>query len=289
MATPVVDSHHHFWNPNVVEYPWMSDEMETIRRPFGPDDLRPLLEAAGVDCTVLVQTLSSTEETRSFLSLAEITDFVAGVVGWVDLTDPMVPELLEGLARVPGGRHLVGIRHQVHDEEDPRWLLRPDVMRGLEAVAEAGLTYDLLIRPRELPAALAVARRFTHLTFVVDHVGKPAIARGADPAWEKGMAGLAELDNIYCKLSGMVTEADWSSWRAEQLAPFVDRVREWFGDRRLMFGSDWPVCLLAAGYGQVLETLLGLLGGIAPDARQAILGGNAIRAYRLPALDQGGS
>lgn len=282
----VVDAHHHFWNPNLTEYPWMTDEMAAIRRPFGPDDLRPLLETAGVDHTVLVQTVSSVEETRSFLAVAEATDFVAGVVGWVDLTDPTVFEQLESLRAGAGGRFLAGIRHQVHDEEDPRWLLRPDVMRGLETVAEAGLAYDLLVRARELPAALAVVRRFPHLTFVIDHLGKPAIARGADGAWESATAELAGLDNVYCKLSGMVTEADWSSWRPSQLAPFVARAREWFGDERLLFGSDWPVCLLAAGYQRVLDALLEALGDIGPDARRAILGGNAIRAYRLPVSDQ---
>jgi L-fuconolactonase len=277
----IVDAHHHFWDPGTAEYPWMTDEVAAIRRPFGPQDLRPLLEANGVDHTVLVQARSSLDETRELLTTAQFVDFVAGVVGWVDLTDPTLPELLAELREGPGGRYLAGVRHQVHDEEDPRWLLRPAVLRGLEAVADADLTYDLLVRPRELPAALAVARRFTHLTFVIDHMAKPAISQGADPAWEEGMAPFSELPNVSCKLSGMVTEADWASWTAADLTPFVQRVREWFGDERLIFGSDWPVCLLAASYDRVMGALLEALGDLTPAARTAVLGGNAVRVYRL--------
>lgn len=277
----IVDAHHHFWDPDRAEYPWMSGDMASIRRAFGPADLRPLLERGHVDRTVVVQTRSSMDETRELLATAQATDFVAGVVGWVDLTDPTIPELLAELREGPGGRYLVGIRHQVHDEVDERWLLRPDVLRGLEGVAEAGLAYDLLVRPRELEAALAAARRFTHLTFVVDHIAKPAIASGADPRWEEGMAPLAELPNVSCKLSGMVTEADWATWRPADLAPFVDRVRGWFGDERLLFGSDWPVCLVAAGYDRVLSALREVLGDLPPASADAIFGGNAIRTYGL--------
>jgi L-fuconolactonase len=284
----IVDAHHHFWDPDRAEYPWMTGEMAPIRRAFGPADLRPLLERSHVDRTVVVQTRSSMEETRELLATAAATDFVAGVVGWVDLTDPTVPELLGELREAPGGRYLVGIRHQVHDEDDPRWLLRPDVLRGLEGVAETGLTCDLLVRARELPAALAVARRFTHLRFVVDHLAKPAIASGADARWEEGMAPLAELPNVSCKLSGMVTEADWATWRPADLAPFVERVRAWFGDERLLFGSDWPVCLVAAGYDRVLTALREILGELPPASADAIFGGNAIRDYDLPVTREEG-
>lgn len=279
----IVDSHHHFWDTDRNDYPWMTDEQAAIRRPFGPQDLRPALNDGGVDATVLVQTRSSEEETREFLQTAAETDFVAGVVGWIDLTDPTAPENIEALRRAPGGEWLVGIRHQVHDEEDERWLLRPDVLRGLEAVADAGLVYDLLLRPRELPAALAVARRFTHLSFVVDHIAKPRIAGGSDPEWEEGMRPLAELPNVTVKVSGMVTEADWKSWRPADLAPFVQSVKRWFGPERLLFGSDWPVCLVAAEYGQVLSALIEALGETTDGEREAILGENARRVYRLGA------
>lgn len=279
----IVDSHHHFWDTDRDDHPWMTDQQAAIRRPFGPQELRPALNGAGVDATVLVQTRSSEEETREFLQTAAETDFVAGVVGWIDLTDPTAPEHIDALRRAPGGEWLVGIRHQVHDEEDGRWLLRPDVLRGLEAVAEAGLVYDLLLRPRELPAALAVARRFTHLSFVVDHIAKPRIAAGADPEWEEGMRPLAELPNVTVKVSGLVTEADWKSWRPADLAPFVQSVKGWFGPERLLFGSDWPVCLLAAEYGQVLSALIEALGDVTAGEREAILGENATRVYRLGA------
>ena len=179
--TPVVDAHHHFWTPARHDYYWMAGaELDPIRRSFGPADLRPELEAAGVDYTVLVQTVPSVEETREFMGIAERTQFVAGVVGWVDLTDRSVGETLAELQAQPDGRRLVGIRHQVHDEKDAQWLLRPDVQRGLAAVRDAGLAYDILIRPRELPAALAMARAFPDMRLVIDHLAKPPIASGDD-------------------------------------------------------------------------------------------------------------
>jgi L-fuconolactonase len=184
----------------------------------------------------------------------------------------------------PGGDRLVGIRHQVHDEPDPRWLLRDTVLAGLEAVAAAGLVYDLLVREPQLSAAAACARRLPELAFVVDHLAKPRIARGpADPGWEAALAPLADLGNVACKVSGMVTEAEWRSWRPADLAPYVERVAAWFGDERLLFGSDWPVCLLAADYGTVAATARTLLAGRPPAALDAILGGNAARVYGLGA------
>jgi L-fuconolactonase len=273
----VVDAHHHFWDPARAEYPWLTDELAPIRRAFGPDDLRPELARAGVDRTVLVQTRGSLEETREFLAVAAATDFVAGVVGWADLTDAGVGATLAALQA--GSPWLVGIRHQVHDEADPGWLLRADVRRGLRAVGEAGLVYDLLVRPRELPSALAVARELPDVRFVVDHAAKPRIRAGAeDPEWAERLAPFADLANVDCKLSGLVTEADWSGWRTDDLAPYVQRVLGWFGADRVLFGSDWPVCLLAAPYERVLSALRELLpAGAAP----AVLGENARRMYRL--------
>jgi L-fuconolactonase len=273
----IVDAHHHFWDPARAEYPWLTDELAPIRRAFGPDDLRPLLAAHGVDRTVLVQTRSSLEETRELLAVAEATDFVAGVVGWADLTDPDLPATLTELRAGPGGRRLAGIRHQVHDEADPGWLLRPDVRRGLRTVGEAGLAYDLLVRPRELPAALAVTRELTGVRFVIDHIAKPRIRGGADPEWAERLAPFSDLRHVHCKLSGMVTEADWRRWRPGDLAPFVRAVLGWFGPERVMFGSDWPVCLLAASYGDVL----GGLRAAADDLPPQVLGENAVRFYGL--------
>jgi L-fuconolactonase len=269
----IVDAHHHFWDPTRRHYPWMGDELADIRRPFGPGDLRPLLADTGVDRTILVQTISSVDETREFLDTAAANDFVAGVVGWVDLTSPSVADVLAS----PASDLLVGVRHQVHDEPDPRWLLRDDVQQGIGAVGEAGLVYDILVRARELPAALETVRRNRRTSFVIDHAAKPRIASGSwDGEWEERLAPFSDEPNVVCKLSGLVTEADWKSWTPEQLEPYVRRVVGWFGRERCMFGSDWPVCLLAASYAQVLDTMRQIVG-----RDDAIFGETAVRVYGL--------
>ncbi|HKV45743.1 MAG TPA: amidohydrolase family protein [bacterium] len=203
---PVIDAHHHFWDPAVAAYPWMTAEFAAIRRRFGPQDLAPLLAQHGVDRTVLVQTLSSLPETRELLRVAAGAGFVAGVVGWVDLADPRVGSVLGELRAAPEGRWLVGIRHQVHDEADPEWLAREDVRRGLRAVSDAGLAYDFLVRTRELPAAWRVAREFPETRFVIDHLAKPPIRTGDRHAWAEAMAPFSDLRNVFCKLSA----TDWS-------------------------------------------------------------------------------
>ncbi len=263
--TSRIDAHHHFWDPARYSYPWMAgDEMEPVRRGFAPDDLRGPLGEEQIDGTVLVQTLSSPHETGEFLELAAATDFVRGVVGWVDLTSPSVADDLDALLDGPDGRWLVGIRHQVHDEPDPDWLARSDVHRGLAAVQARGLTYDLLVRARELPAAVETVRAFPGLQFVLDHIAKPRIADGRDDPWAERMPALAAQPNVAVKLSGMVTEADWATWSPRDLRPFVGRVAEWFGVQRLMFGSDWPVCLLAGSYHAVLGALVDALAASVP-------------------------
>ena len=273
----IVDAHHHFWDPRRRDYPWMGDELSPIRRPFAPDDLRPELVQNNVDRTVLVQTVSSLDETREFLETASQTDFVAGVVGWVDLTDPSVAELIASLRSAKGGDRLVGIRHQVHDEPDASWLLRHDVQRGIAAVGSVGLVYDVLVRTRELPAALATVRAHPEMRFVIDHAAKPRVAGGAwDIAWEKALAPLADEPNVSCKLSGLVTEADWKTWTREQLRPYLERVLDWFGPGRCMFGSDWPVCLLAADYAEVVATMREIIGD-----DEDVFGSTATRVYGL--------
>jgi len=273
----VVDAHHHLWDPAHRDYPWMGDELAAIRRRFDAADLKPLIDANGIDHTVLVQTVSSLEETREFLQAAADNEFIAGVVGWVDLTDVSAGKTLAGLKRSQGGTFLVGIRHQVHDEPDPKWLLREDVQRGIAEVGEAGLVYDVLVRTRELPAALETVKRHPRMRFVIDHAAKPRIAAGArDEAWEKALAPLADHANVTCKLSGLVTEADWKAWTPGQLEPYVRRVLEWFGPERCMFGSDWPVCLLAAPYGDVAEAMRSIIGD---DAN--VFGKTATRVYGL--------
>jgi L-fuconolactonase len=278
----IVDSHHHFWDPSRRDYPWMGDELASIRKPFGPTELRPLLAAGGVDRTLLVQTVSSVGETGDFLETASAADFIAGVVGWVDLTDPAVGKTLAALRKSPGGNYLVGIRHQVHDEPDPNWLLRDDVLHGIKTVGDADLVYDLLVRTRELPAAREVVRRFPDVRFVIDHMAKPRIAAGPrDPEWERAMAAIAELPNVSCKLSGMVTEASWTEWTPADLAPYVHRALDWFGPERCMFGSDWPVCLLAASYAEVLQALSYALSELNAVEIEGVLGGNAARIYSV--------
>jgi L-fuconolactonase len=259
----------------------VGEALDPIRRPFGPEDLVPELAAQGIAGTVLVQTVSSLDETREFLALAARWEFVWGVVGWVDLTSVSVGDDLDALIDGPGGDRLVGIRHQVHDEPDPDWLRRADVRRGLTAVQARGLRYDLLVRARELPAAMDTVGALEDLHFVLDHIAKPRIADGQDAAWRERMPALAALPNVAVKLSGMVTEADWTSWRPADLRPFVGSVVDWFGVERLMFGSDWPVCLLASTYAGVVEGLREALGTRSSVDEAAIFGSNAQRVYGL--------
>ena len=277
----IVDAHHHFWDPSRADYPWMTDELDAIRRPFGPDDLAPLLEATGVDRTVLVQTKASVDETREFLATAAATPFVAGVVGWVDLADPGVAEAIAELRSGRGGDNLVAIRHQVHDEPDPEWLLRPAVGSGIAAVGEAGLAYDLLVRPRELPAALETVRALPDVRFVIDHIAKPPIKDGGLQPWADLMQPFGDQGHVWCKVSGMITEADWSAWQPVDLRPYVEHVLEVFGPDRLLFGSDWPVCLLAGSYQQVFDAARAALGPLSAAEVGVVFGGNATEVYRL--------
>jgi L-fuconolactonase len=277
-----IDAHHHFWDPTRATYPWMvAEALDPVRRPFTPHDLAPELAAQGISGTVLVQTISSEDETRDFLELASHTEFIWGVVGWVDLTSAHVGDRLDVLIGGAGGDRLVGIRHQVHDEADPEWLCRADVRRGLAAVQDRGLAYDLLVRARELPAAVDTVAALPGLQFVLDHIAKPRIADGKDPEWQERMPALAALPNVAAKLSGMVTEANWASWTPADLRPFVASVVDWFGAGRLMFGSDWPVCLLATSYAGVVKGLEEALGPTSPGDLERIFALNAVRAYRL--------
>ncbi len=266
----MIDAHVHLWDGPLD---WMTGETAVLRRPFGLDELRPSLAAHSVDGVVLVQTHSSLAETKRFLALADADDLVAGVVGWVDLTARDVASALAELRESP---HLVGIRHQAHDEPDPAWLLRDDVLRGLAAVRDAGLAYDLLVRPRELPAALEVARRLPGLRLVIDHAAKPPVASGELEPWRTLMAPFAGLEHVSCKVSGLVTEADRERWTPDDLVPYVTHLVEWFGRERLLFGSDWPVCLLAASYDEVVAACEQTLGDL------ALLTATATQVYRLP-------
>lgn len=277
----IVDAHHHFWDPDHADYPWMSKELDPIRRRFGPEDLEPLLAKTGTDRTILVQTRSSIDESREFLSIAAGSPIVIGVVGWVDLTAAGVGDAIASLRDGPGGERLIGIRHQVHDEPDPAWLLSHYVRRGVEAVGAAGLVYELLVRSRELPSALQVARAMPDVRFVIDHLAKPPIQEARLRPWADLIAPFGELANVSCKVSGLVTEADWAAWRPDDVRPFVDHAIDVFGPDRLIFGSDWPVCLLAATYEQVHDLARASLDGLSDSEQGQVFGGNASRIYRL--------
>ncbi|MBJ3812518.1 amidohydrolase family protein [Streptomyces flavofungini] len=286
-VTPaIVDAHHHVWDLAVRDQDWITGpELAPIRRTFTVDDLAPHARAAGVVATVLVQTVTVAEETPEFLALAADSDLIAGVVGWTDLTRPDVAEALAALVELPGGKHLVGIRHQVQSDPDPQWLLRADVRRGLAAVADAGLVYDLVVRPDQLPLCAEAAARLPHVSFVLDHLGKPPIASGALEPWATSLRVLASLPNTTAKLSGLVTEADWATWTPSDLRPYTDTALEALGPGRLMFGSDWPVSGLAAPYGHVVDAAHEMTAELSDAERTEVFAGTARRVYGLS--DQG--
>jgi L-fuconolactonase len=282
MATERVDAHHHVWDLAVRDESWITGaEMEPIRRTFTVADLAPHAQAAGITRTVLVQTLSDVEETRDFLALAAESDLVGAVTGWVDLTAPSVADDLAELRAQPGGEHLRAVRHGVQGEPDPAWLCRPDVRRGLASVAAAGLHYELLTLPVQLPAAMSTVAALPELTFVLDHCSKPLIKAGTTEPWASQIRELAGHPNVVCKLSGLVTEAEWSGWDVASLRPYVEVVLEAFGPRRLMFGSDWPVCLLATSYADWVAAAEELTAHLTDDERVAVFGDTARRIYAL--------
>jgi len=280
----IVDAHHHLWRLG-EGYEWLdAPELAPIRRSFGPEDLRPVLAGAGVDRTVLVEGgRCDRDEAPVLLRYALSMPPIAGVVAWAELTDPAVSDTLAAYRELPGGDRLVGVRSQVQGEADPDYLDRPEVRRGLRTVAAAGLAFDLVIRTDQLPAAARAARDLPELRFVLDHLGKPPIRQGAAglARWRDAVRALAANPNVSAKLSGLVTEADWGAWTVAQLRPFVSTAVEAFGPDRLMFGSDWPVCLLAAAYGEVKDALTAALPPLSPAAQAAVFGGTAIRVYRL--------
>lgn len=278
----IIDSHQHFWNPERGDYGWMTGPAAPLRRIYAPEHLRHEMDAAGVSGSIVVQTLPSMQETRDFLTLASQEAFMVGVIGWVDLTHPQVGDMLAELQHGPHGHLLVGIRHLVHDEPDKAWLLRDDVQRGLVAVQQANLTFDLLVRSRELPAALSTVQSFPELRFVIDHLAKPDIAHQIVEPWASLMDGFrAHRSHVWCKLSGMVTEADLQHWHSDEFQPYINRVLDILGPDRCMFGSDWPVCTLASSYSGVLRALLDNMNTLSPAQQQRILAGSAIEAYRL--------
>jgi L-fuconolactonase len=270
------------WDLAVRPEPWITGaEMAPIDRTFELSDLAPHAKAAGVAATVLVQTLPDLAETRDFLALAADSDLVGAVTGWVDLTSPAVVDDLAALREAPGGEYLRAIRHGVQSEEDPAWLCRDDVRRGLAAVAAAGLGYELLTIPVQLPAAIRTVAALPELAFVLDHCSKPAIARDELDPWATHIRELAAQPNVSCKLSGLVTEADWATWDVATLRPYVEVVLSAFGPERVMFGSDWPVCLLASSYADWVEAATELTDALTPGERADVFGRTARRVYSL--------
>jgi L-fucono-1,5-lactonase len=282
----VIDAHHHLWDPTRRPYDWMTGPLEPLRKPRGLDDLRAVTGQAGVTGTVVVEAATEERETVELLALAEASGgLVRAVVGWVDLTAPDVADRIAALRESPGGQRLTGFRHHVQDEPNPEWLLRDDVLRGLNAVAAAGLRYDLLVRPPQLPAARRVAELVEDLPLVVDHGAKPEIATSGWEPWSAELARLAAVERVHCKLSGLVTEARWDRWREDGIERYAARLLELFGPRRLMFGSDWPVCTLAASYDEVLELARTALAALSAAEQGTILHDTAERFYALDSED----
>jgi L-fuconolactonase len=277
----IVDAHHHLWDPAARAYPWMTGPFAPLAVRRDVEELRGTVAPLGVTATVVVQALADEEETAELLRIARDSGgLVAGVVGWIDLTDSGAGERIAALRAGPGGDRLVGIRHPVQDE-DPAWLDRPDVRAGLAAVAQAGLVYDLLLFPRHLPAAVRLARELPELPLVVDHGAKPPIAAGEWEPWSSDLGSLAACEHVHCKLSGLVTEAPWAAWGSAGVERYAARLLDAFGAGRLLYGSDWPVCTLAASYGEVLDLARSVLTPLGDAARAAVLGGNARRLYGL--------
>jgi len=273
-----IDAHQHFWRYDPVEYEWIDGTMAALQRDFLPADLEPELRGAGFDACVTVQARQTLEETRWLLELADRHPFIAGVVGWVDLQAPDVRAQLEPLRGRP---KLVGLRHIVQAEPDDRFLLRPQFLRGVATLRDLGLAYDILIYPRHLPVAVEFAQRLEGHRLVLDHLGKPDIRGGEIQEWRRHLRALAGCGHVMAKLSGLVTEADWRAWTPEQMRPYLDVAFECFGYERLMIGSDWPVCTVAADYGGTMRVVSDYLRGRPPAEQDAVLGGNAAQLWRL--------
>lgn len=273
-----IDAHQHFWRYSAADYPWIGAGMECLARDFLPADLAPLAAAAGVAGTVAVQARQSLAESRWLLQLADRYPFIRGVVGWVDLRSDRVADDLAALA--PHER-FVGVRHVVQDEPDPRFLVGEAFVRGVRELGRFGLTYDLLVYPRQLPAAVDLAGLLPEQPFVLDHVAKPAIKAGEIDGWRRDIRLLASRPNVCCKVSGLVTEAAWRRWQRADFTPYLETVLEAFGPERLMFGSDWPVCLLSADYREVVGIVEDLFARLSGHERAAVWGGTAARFYGL--------
>lgn len=274
-----IDSHQHFWIYDPIQYGWMTEPLAALRRDYLPQDLEPLLQATGFDGAIAVQARQTVAETEWLLGLADAHPLIKGVVGWVDLRSPELPKQLERFSKHP---KLVGVRHVVQDEPDDQFMLRPEFRRGIGQLREFGLTYDLLLFPKHLPVAVKLVEEFPDQPFVLDHLAKPEIRDQRISPWREDLQRLAQLPNVCCKLSGMVTEAKWRDWRAEDFKPYLDAAFECFGANRLMIGSDWPVCTVSSDYNATMRLVMDYVSQLTPAEREGVLGGNCARFYGAP-------
>ncbi|WP_423126786.1 amidohydrolase family protein [Gaoshiqia sp. Z1-71] len=274
----IIDTHHHFWNYNPVEFGWIDDDMAAIRKNFLPADLKASLDTSGVDGVVSVQARQCLDETDWLLKLASKNDFIKGVVGWLPLADENIRQVLEKYAAHPW---LKAVRHVIQGEADPEFILRPDFNRGISYLKDYGLVYDILIFEHQLPNTIRFVDQHPRQQFVVDHVAKPKIKTNEIQAWRKNLNELAKRENVSCKISGMVTEADYENWTEEQLHPYFDVALEAFGPSRLMYGSDWPVCLVATKYADWLALVKKAISGLSRTEQDLIFYRNAVRTYQL--------
>lgn len=273
-----IDSHHHFWKYSPEEYGWIDDNMKRIRRDFLPADLQEEIEAAGIDGVVSVQARQIVEESQALLDFADANAFIQGVVGWVPLIDSDVAESLDRFRANPKFR---GVRHVLQGEPDDRYMLREDFNRGISLLKDRDLVYDILIFERHLPQTLQFVDRHPDQVFVLDHIAKPRIQDDMLAPWQSRIVELSHRPNVYCKVSGMVTEADYEDWTPEQLKPYFDTVLSAFGPQRVMFGSDWPVCLVACEYQRWVEIVRGWISELSPSEQERVMGGTAVEAYSL--------
>lgn len=274
----IIDTHHHLWKYNHQEYGWMDDSMSLLKKDYLPEDLEPQLKAAGVSATVVVQARQSLVETRWLLTLAEQNPFIKGVVGWFDVRSPDLVQQLKEFAHHP---KMVGARHVIHDEADDDFMIRSDFKTGIVYLGAYGLCYDLLLFPRHLQRAIQLVKYFPRQRFVLDHLGKPSIKTGELEPWREDITGLAAYPNVWCKLSGMVSEADVKNWSPKDLVPYMETVLEAFGPNRVIMGSDWPVCRLAGEYRQVMKIVPDFIASLNSADQARILYKNAIDCYQL--------
>jgi L-fuconolactonase len=275
---PKIDSHQHFWKYDPVHHAWINDDMEIIQQDFLPDDLEPILQNYGFNGCVTVQVDQNEEENMLLLGYADKYPFIKGVVGWIDLKADNIEERLAHFSQF---EKLKGFRHILQGEADRAYMLNPDFKRGISKLNKFGYTYDILIYTDQLGYANEFATAFPDQLFVIDHLAKPKIKDGEIADWEKGIRAIAKNENVYCKVSGMVTEADWQNWKPEDLTPYMDVVFEAFGTDRVMYGSDWPVCRVAATYGQLLDVTDAYVTKLSETERDKFYGDNAVKFYRL--------